>query len=376
MGFRGYLERNRLRLALLLMVSFLILGFSLLLIPQLMIDGFERQLASDLTVEETWRYEGALQWWKSASVTLFSPLAGFLIALNGGLLAFEGWNKLTTQERDTKVAGLSAQEAELEELRSKVWSYRKMPTRLAGYAVTIIGAAILGGSMIFSSTVWAMVGLPLVFWGILLFFLKPTSLVRADLLDSSSYSLHENIERLISEFGLRGKGIYLPPQHLEDMKSGLVYIPKKDEIYVPTSKEIKEAENRIFLKNPDGVFLVPSGVALTNLYEKELGTNFAKVDLEYLMRNLPKVFVEALEIAEDFELHIEGDTVHVCVIGLIYDDFLDGSRKHSDVCGSYGCPLCSSIACALARTSGKPVVIDEQVQRGNVMDMNYRLLEA
>jgi len=275
------------------------------------------------------------------------------------------------------VKEISLAEAELEKLRRTVWSYRCLPTRLAGYLVTFIGAAILVCSMVFSSSVWAIVGLVLTFWGILFFFLKPTTLVKADLLDSAPLSLLENVHRLISEFGLKGKGVYLPPRYLKELRSGLVFISAKDEIHVPTMDEVAEAEDRIFLKNPSGVCLVPSGVALANLFERELGTSFAEVDLEYLERNLPKVFIEALEIAEDFDLSLESGRVHVRIVGSIYKDLCYETRKLSRVCEIFGCPLCSSIACGLARASGKPVVMErsELSRVGKVMDVYYRVLE-
>jgi hypothetical protein len=272
---------------------------------------------------------------------------------------------------------ISVTEAELEALRRKVWSYRRLPTRLAGYVVTFVGVAVLVGSMVFSSSVWAIIGLVLVFWGVMFFFLKPTSFVKADLLDSASYSLLENVHRLVSEFGLKGKGVYLPPRYLKDLSSGLVYVSAKDEVYTPTLNEVEEAEDRIFLKNPNGVCLVPSGVALVNLFEKELGTSFGRVDLDYLERNLPKVIIEDLEIAKDLELSVEDRRVHVRMKDPIYKDLCDEERRLSRVCGVFGCPLCSSIACALARASGKSIVIDgnEFSQDGKVMDIYYRILE-
>ena len=229
--------------------------------------------------------------------------------------------------------------------------------------------------MVVSSSVWAIIGLPLIFWGILLFFLKPTSLVKADLLDVASYSLLENVRRLVSEFNLKGKGVYLPPRYLKDLSGGLVFISAKDEVYVPTLDEVGENEDKVFLKNQKGGFLVPSGVALANLCERELGTSFAKVDLEYLIINLPKVFVEALEIAKDFEFSRKGDGVNVRIEGSIYKDLCDISRKDSGVCESFGCPLCSSIACILARATGRPVVMDgNEFRLDEKIDIHYRLL--
>jgi hypothetical protein len=270
-----------------------------------------------------------------------------------------------------------ADKAELEELRRKVWSYKRLPTRLAGYVLTFVGSAILVGSMVVSSSVWAMVGLPLVFWGILFFFLKPTSLVKAELLDIASISLLKNVNRLVSEADLKGRGVYLPPKYLKDLKEGLVFISAKDELYVPDLEEVGESGNVVFLKKQKGVFLVPSGVALVNLCEKELGTSFAKENLDYLMINLPKVFIEALEIAKDFEFNIEGDKVEARLQESIFKDLCHTSKIDLVICRSFGCPLCSSIACALTRASGKPVIIEEKniSQDQKIIDIYYRILE-
>lgn len=384
-------------LVFLIVVLLLVIGVSLLLISNSVIAGYEQRLdASDLTLEEMWVYEGALKWWSRSYATLFLPLSVTLVTAGGLLFVISifwsiAWATIRPKKKlikpssvessgvsphsVTEIAGL---EAELEKLRRQVWSYKRLPTRLAGYVVTFVGAAVLVGSMVFSSSVWAIVGLVLTFWGILLFFLRPTSLVKADLLDSASYSLLENVRRLVSEFGLKGKGVYLPPRYLKGLSDGLVFISAKDEVYVPTLDEVVEVEDRIFLKNPNAIFLVPSGVALANLFERELGTSFAKVDLEYLMRNLPKVFVEALEIAEAFELRVEGDRVHVWIEGSVYKDLCEELRKLSGVCGSFGCPICSSIACVLARASGRPVVMDgnEFSADGKAMDVHYRFFEG
>jgi len=313
--------------------------------------------------------------WTSKSGKRYKVVFHRYVLVPGGRHKEGRWFDLETGRFSSDpTKAIAVAEAELEELRRRVWSYRRLPTRLAGYVVTFVGAAVLVGSMVFSSSVWAMIGLILTFWGVLFFFFKPTSLVKADLLDSASFSLLENVYRLVSEFGLKGKGVYLPPRYLS---GGLVFVSANDGVYIPTLDEVGEAEDRIFLKNPTGVCLVPSGVALANLFERELGTSFAEVDLEYLMRNLPKVFIEALEIAEDFELSVEGGRVHVRIEGSIYKDLCEKVRRLSGVCEVFGCPLCSSIACALARASSKPVVMDgnEPSRDGKVLDVYYRVFE-
>ena len=91
-GIRGrisciILKKNRFEISLLIVVLLIIIGFGLLLIPNIIIDEYERLLgASDLTLVETWRYEGALQWWRLTSAMVFVPLAVLLIIVNVSIL--------------------------------------------------------------------------------------------------------------------------------------------------------------------------------------------------------------------------------------------------------------------------------------------------
>jgi len=155
-----------------------------------------------------------------------------------------------------------------------------------------------------------------------------------------------------------------------------VFIPSKKDSIIPPAEEI--VEGKIFLKNPKGICLTPPGLGLVNLYENELGKDFAKVDLNYLQNNLPKLFIEDLEIAEDLEINLESDRIQVKITGSIYKDFCKEAKKLSNICGSFGCPLCSSIAIALTRATGKPVIIEktEVPEDSKTIEANYRILET
>jgi len=79
---------------------------------------------------------------------------------------------------------------------------------------------------------------------------------------------------------------------------------------------------------------------------------------EYLQNSLPKLFIEGLEIAETFEMKKRESTIHVTISNSIYIDFCSEAKiLTKNACSSFACPLCSSIACALTRVTGKPVII-------------------
>ena len=244
---------------------------------------------------------------------------------------------------------------------------------IAGGILLLLGATALASSILYESSILAFIGLGLAFWGALLLFIKPTRYVKSSLLDPTALSALTTIDRLITDLNYEGKGIYLPPKYL---KSGIVFIPSEKAITIPPVEEV--AEGKVFLKNPKGICLTPPGLGLANLFEKELGTDFAKVDLNYLQNNLPKLFIEGLEIAKDLEISMEDDIIHIKIIGSIYKDLCNEVRKLTNVCNSLGCPLCSSIACALTRCTGKPVIVENNQLSadGKVIEAYYRTLGA
>jgi len=268
-------------------------------------------------------------------------------------------------------------ESDKEALRLQLWRMKRRPPGIIGYAVLLTGAAALAISIAYSSTILALIGLGLSFWGILFLYANPVQYVKAGLVDSTAIASITTIDHMLGDLNYEGQGVYLPPKYLKDFKSGTVFIPPKKGSPIPTAEQL--SEGTVFLRNPEGLLLVPSGLGLTNLYETELGTDFAKVDFAYLQRNLPKLLIEGLEIVENFEMKTKANRIYVKIEGLApsYADFCNRLRELSNVCGTFGCPICSSIACALTRTTGKPILIANTANSpdGKTLAILYRILE-
>lgn len=259
-----------------------------------------------------------------------------------------------------------------EALRRELRKHQRKPSGAIGYLLLFLGATALIASVIFTSSILAFIGLGLTFWGALLLFIRPTKYIRGELLDSTVISSLSAVDKVISEIKYQGKGIYLPPRHLKGLSEVMVYIPAKDKVEIPPVEEMAE---KVFLKNPDGLCLPSAGAGLMSLYEKELGVNFSKVDLDYLQINLPKLFIEDLEMLEDFEISLDEDTVQVKMKGSIYQDLCNQVSELKHVCQSYGCPLCASIACALTKSTGKPLQIEKVTHSKNVIEAQYRFVD-
>ncbi len=262
-----------------------------------------------------------------------------------------------------------------EALKHKPSKHKRKPSKITSYVLLLLGTVSLILSIIYVSTILAFIGLGLTFWGALLLFIRPTKLVKANLLDSTTISSLTTINRIINDLKYKGKAIYLPPRYLKELKGGTIFIPSKKQIIIPPVKEV--AEEKVFLKNPNGICLTPPGLNLANLYEKELGKDFAKVNLNYLQNNLPKLFIEDLEIAEDLEIKIIGTMIQVKITGSIYKDLCKKTRKLSHIYDSLGCPLCSSIAIALTRATGKPIIIQKTdfSKDDKTIEIYYQMIE-
>jgi hypothetical protein len=253
-------------------------------------------------------------------------------------------------------------------------SKRRRPSSsaLIGYALAGLGGLSLILSVIFTSTVLAFIGLGLTFWGALLLFIRPRYYVRTDLMDSTALSSLKTIDRVITGLGYNEKGIYIP-----------VGNPEKTVVFVSSQplKEIpkpEQVENQTFVKDPEGITIVPPGMALANLFEKELGVKFDEWSLEKMAERLPKLLIEDLEMVQDCTVKIDGDRVSFRFVESVFSEFCGQLKGSTRVCSSLGCPMCSAMACILAQVTHRPVKFDEDKYTvdGTTVESSYRLLTS
>jgi len=80
------MKRNKLTVIFLTGAILLIIGVALWLYTNSVIQGHEQLLNNpNLTQQEKWNYEGSLEWWKMAKITLYDPIA--VILITAGLVA-------------------------------------------------------------------------------------------------------------------------------------------------------------------------------------------------------------------------------------------------------------------------------------------------
>jgi len=272
---------------------------------------------------------------------------------------------------------------ENEILKREALRSRQMPSGRIGFILLIIGALTLIGSVAKTSAVLAFIGLGLTFWGALFLFARPVKFVRSTLLDSTAISSYTTIDRMIQDLNYKGKLIYIPPypreaylpEYLKGLKEMIVFIPAQDTLAMPTIEEM--VKKQFLLKNPKGICIAPPGYGLTNLFEKELKIEFTQIDIERLFSNLPTIVVKNLELAKELEINQENDFVHIRIADSAYKDLYAMEQGFKSI-HSIGCPLTSAIACALAKTTAKPVTIVRDAVSPDLrtIEVWYRTLEA
>ena len=83
----GLFKKSRFKVTAVVGALLLVVGVSLLGYSVFAIQEHEQMLNSDdLSLEEMWNHEGALQWWRNTYATLFFPLTAVFMALGGVIL--------------------------------------------------------------------------------------------------------------------------------------------------------------------------------------------------------------------------------------------------------------------------------------------------
>ena len=136
---------------------------------------------------------------------------------------------------------------------------------VASVCLLAIGSITLVESVTLSSSTLAFIGLGLTFWGLLIMFLRPVSYARAELVDSTALSSIQAVDRIISDMGYHGRGIYLP-------RKGTEWVA----LFVPADKDSSNAprelnEDSVIQSNPKGISFVPPGLELAKFFLDKLG---------------------------------------------------------------------------------------------------------
>jgi len=238
-------------------------------------------------------------------------------------------------------------------------------TRIA-VVLLVPGVLSLMFSILYESQIPAFVGLGLIFWGALFFLIRPVKYVTGDIVYASALSSYSTIDRIIKNLGLKGDAYHIPPypkdvylpNHLKGLKEPVVFLSAtKDSVFTMPSIE-EMAASRFQLESSNGALITSPGAGLLSQIEKELNADSAKMKLADLCEALPRVVSENLSLAREMELQLDGTVVQLKLFDSLFKNLY--SKENDFRCVSLlGCPIASAVACAIAKSSGKPVTIQK-----------------
>jgi hypothetical protein len=216
-------------------------------------------------------------------------------------------------------------------------------------------------SYLLTSQILAFSGIGLSFWGALFLIITPKRYVESEIASYTLLPLYSSADRIIRHLDCKGKGIHIPsfppdvylPDHLKGLKETVVFIPKAEEII--TTPSIDElAKGKFIVEKPEGLLLTPPGLLLLTRIEEKTRLDLTKTPLNDLCEILPKNILENFGLAKEITLILKDDELLLKIRDSIYKDLYGQGTKSINL---LGCPIVSLVACAIAKSSGKPVTI-------------------
>jgi hypothetical protein len=196
-------------------------------------------------------------------------------------------------------------------------------------------------------------------------------------LDTTASSQQATLNHIIQELQYEGDVIYLPPKYFRNPETNKAYIPEQKNTPLPRPEQIQEHEQDFLIEKPPSVLFTPPGAELSKLFERTLKTSFENVDLRYLQQNLPKLFIEDLEIAQNLEMETEANKIRIQIENSVYKALNTETEQQATIYSRLGSPLSSAIACAVAKATGKPIIMEKEQNSNDGKDVTieYRILD-
>jgi hypothetical protein len=268
-------------------------------------------------------------------------------------------------------------------------------TALAILMMLLLGSISLVASVNYDSSVLAFIGLGLVFWAAILFYIKPEEYTRKTMLGTALSPSLTALNQIITKLGYTGDVTYLPPKYFTNPETTKICISKYKYASLPTPIQTQRYEDQPVARTIQGLLLfTPTGIQLSKLLEKSLGKSFIRTDLKDLHEHLPEIFIEKLEIAENLELkteneaiqteggslppfmHVQNVKIHARITKPFYGTPLKRDEETSRA-GLIGDPIFSAIAIAITKATGKPVRIADIMgyEGSNTTEATYEIIE-
>jgi hypothetical protein len=227
-----------------------------------------------------------------------------------------------------------------------------------GLFILIAGIILSTLAIDYNNSMYALIGISLVFWGALFFYIKPKNFVKNDVLNSAIANTYEFYEMVFSNLDFIGTPIYMAPDSLWGLNNVLMVVPRSSDTQIQFPENI---DDNVFEVTQEMIKMTPPGLEISRLIEKQLNTSFATITPDKMHHLLEKALIEELEMARTLQINIQEPFVEVEIKDSVFDEIIDNviQKTHAQKLGD---PLTSALCCLTAKTMRKPITI-EKIQK-------------
>ena len=251
--------------------------------------------------------------------------------------------------------------------------------------ITAILFLILGISMFFlsiflDSQIICVTGLGFIFWGALFLFITPLRYVESNFLIISTLPAYMTLDRILNHLSPKNEAYNIPPypkdvflpEHLSGLKEMVTFIPAE---LTDGTVEIEDiARSKFMIEKPNGLLVTSPGACILDKIEQKPAADFSKIPFSELDEALPNLLGE-LCLAKGITATTNENDIILKITGSLYKNLYSEKYNLKSVY-LLGCPLVNAAACAIAKSSGKPTMIQEikTTPNGKTITISFKII--
>jgi len=226
-----------------------------------------------------------------------------------------------------------------------------------GIILSFFGAIVVSLSIIFQTSIFAFIGLTFLLWGLIFLLVIPVKYIKSDVIDGIVETNRLSLEKIISQSNVEGTPIYMPSPKEPFVASNIGI--NTEFVYIPDRNDSLEAlTEQALMRRPKGIRIIPPGLGLANLIEKKSKLDFNNSSISSVMDVLPAIITNDLEIANNLKVNLESNRIKFEIERPVFEEVCKQVQQLENISQNIGCPICSSLACIVARVTKTPVIIE------------------
>jgi len=256
----------------------------------------------------------------------------------------------------------------------------KLDSFLIAIIFIVSGITLFVLSVLLGSQIISIIGLGLIFWGALFLLTPPPKHVEASFLITSSLPDYMTIDRMLKYLIPKNEAYNIPPcprdiylpEHLEGLKEMVTFIPAEHTNGIAEIEDIARGE--FLIEKPKGLLIASPGVGLLDKIEQKHKIDFTKIPLSEVEGALLN-FLDELYLAKKIDISINENEVTLKINDSLYKNLYNQENNLKSVF-LLGCPLVNTAACAIAKSAGKPTMIQEikTTPNGNTITATFKII--